>query len=285
MEDLQFAEERTLEMPIRVGFIWRLAVVALIVTANAVSCSFFPPEYRVSRSFSVHVENDIGPVVGLKLKVSRFKWQDFQKLSTEQQRYADPNSFEEIIAESITDSTGMAQFTLDRTGSFTLSPESQASQLDWVELKVLEQTTSATVEMKWPAVPILRVAHLRGKLETGLLSSRSLPLRNNAVMLHTLVDYKDVAAIMTDDEGAFEFGNAAPGLYFLQILSTSAKTDDFYKPEGNIAVYVAPESSRGALMISTVNTSCGLSYDLQENKDRYKPVACFKGEKPAKCEY
>jgi len=90
---------------------------------------------------------------------------------------------------------------------------------------------------------------------------------------------------MTDDEGAFEFGNAAPGLYFLQILSTSAKTDDFYKPEGNIAVYVAPESSRGALMISTVNTSCGLSYDLQENKDRYKPVACFKGEKPAKCEY
>ena len=112
----------------------------------------------------MHVENDIGPVVGLKLKVTRFKWQDFQKLSTEQQRYADPNSFEEIIAESITDSTGMAQFTLDRTGSFTLSPESQASQLDWVELKVLEQTTSATVEMKWPAVPILRVAHLRGKL-------------------------------------------------------------------------------------------------------------------------
>jgi hypothetical protein len=56
MRDLQFDEEGRLEMPIRLGFIWRLAVVALIVTANAASFSFFPPEYRVSRSFSVHVE-------------------------------------------------------------------------------------------------------------------------------------------------------------------------------------------------------------------------------------
>lgn len=272
-------------MPVRLGLTWRLTVFAAIASVNAVPCISLAPEFKVSRSFSVHVKNDIGPVVGVKLKVSRFKWTEFEKLSNDQQRYADLKVFEEIIAESTTDSTGTAEFSLVRTGSFTLSIEGSATQLDWVELKVFDQASSPIVEMQWPSVTILRTVHLRGKLAKGLFSSRSIPLRNNALMLHTLVDYKDVAAITTDDDGAFEFSNVAPGLYFLQIIRTSVETDDFYKPEGNIAVYVAPESSRDALMISTVNTSCGLMYDLEENKARYKPESCFRGDKPVKCEY
>jgi len=233
------------------------------------------------------VKNEVGQIAGLKLKVSRFKSDEFMKLSDEQRRSADPNSFEETIAESITDNAGMAQFNLDRTGAFTLSPESPASQLDWVELNVSDQPPSPSplVELQWPSVAILRATQLRGKLANGLFSSRSTPLKNNTLRLHTLVDYREVATITTGDDGSFGFDAVAPGLYFMQILATPEKTDDLYRPHGNIAVYVSPENSRDSLMISTANTSCGLSYDLEENKARYKPEACFKGGKPVECDY
>ena len=41
-------------------------------------------------------------------------------------------------------------------------------------------------------------------------------------------------------------------LYFLQLVPTHEKTDDFYKAEGNIAVYVAPENSHDSLMIQAI---------------------------------
>jgi hypothetical protein len=264
---------------------FRIAVSVIILSANALACSFVPPVHKVAGSFSVHVKNDVGSVAGLKLKVSRFKMNEFEKLTDEQQRSADPNNFEEVLAESITDATGTARFNLDRTGVFTLSPESPASQLDWVELDVSDQPSSPVLELQWPSVAILRTAYLRGKLAKGLFSSRSAPLKENALRLHTLVEYREVAATTTGDDGAFDFRGVAPGLYFLQILATPEKTDDFYKPEGNIAIYVAPDNSRDSLMISTANTSCGLSYDLDENKARYKPKACFKGGKPVECDY
>ncbi len=253
----------------------------VILSAGALACSFLPPVHKVSRSFSVHVKNDIGPVSGLTLKVSRFKTEEFEKLSDEQQRSADPKNFEEVIAESITDGTGTAPFDLHRTGAFTLSPESPASQLDWVGLDVSDQPGPPVVELQWPAVAILKTVHLRGKLAKGLFSSRSTPLKNNALALHTFVDYREVAATTTGDDGAFDFRGVAPGLYFLQLLATAEKD----KPEGNIAVYVAPDNSRDSLMISMVNTSCGLSYDLEENKDRYRPEECFKGGKAVQCDY
>jgi hypothetical protein len=55
--------------------------------------------HRVSRSFSIRVKNDVGPVGDLKLKVSRFKL-DAPKKLMEQPRSADPNNFEEIFGES-----------------------------------------------------------------------------------------------------------------------------------------------------------------------------------------
>lgn len=264
---------------------FRIAASVSILVATAFACTFTPPVHEVSRSFSVYVKNDVGPVVGLKLKISRFKTDEYDELSDEQRHHADPKDFEEVIAESTTDKTGTAHFSLDGTGRFTLSADTPAIQLDWVQLDVSQQSGSAVVEFKWPSVAILRTAHLRGKLATGLFSSRSVPLKNNALRLHTLVDYREVASSTTGYDGAFDFEGIAPGLYFLQILPASAKTDGDYKPEDNIAVYVAPDSPRDGLIISTANTSCGLSYDLEENKPRYKPKACFKGGKPVQCDY
>jgi hypothetical protein len=265
---------------------WKLATVLFVVAADALACTTFPTVYTVPHSFSVHVSNEIGPVVGLKLKVVRFKWKEFNKLSDEQQRHvSDVTPFEEVFAESTTDAAGMAHFGLNKTGSFTLSADSPADRLSWVELKVSDQSQSSLLEVKWPSNLILRTAQLRGKLARGLFSSRSAPIKSNALMLRTLIGYRDIAATVTDENGVFDFTAVGPGFYFLQVVATTAKTEDFYKPEGNIAIYVAPESPRNALMISTINTSCGLSYDLEENKARYKPIACFKGDKPVKCEY
>jgi hypothetical protein len=264
---------------------WKVATFLLVLATDAVACMTFPTVYSVSNSFSVHVKNDVGPVAGLKLRVVRFKSEEFNKLNDEQQRHiSDWTAFEEVFAESTTDATGMAHFNVDRTGSFTLSAENPADQLG-VELRISDQSQSPPLEVKWPSNLILTTAHMRGKLAKGLFSSRSVPIKGNALMLHTLIDYRDVAATVTDENGAFDFNVVAPGFYFLQVVPTTAKTDDFYKPEGNIVIHVAPESQRDAVLISTVNTSCGLSYDLEENKARYKPIACFKGNKQIKCEY
>jgi hypothetical protein len=262
-------------------------ILVLVASANALACSVFPHVHKVSRSFAVHVSNDVGPVAGLKLKVSRFKNDEFLKLTDEQQRTADPAKFEEIFAESVTDSSGMAQFKIDKAGAFTLSLVSPASQLDWVELDVSGRSSSlsSVVELRWPSFAILRTTHLHGKLMKGLFSSRSVPLEDNALKLHTLTDYREVAATQTDHNGEFDFKGIAPGLYLIQIIATDKKTDDFYKSEGNIAVFVSPDAQRDALEISIANTSCGLSYDFQANKARYKPEVCFKGGKPVQCDY
>jgi hypothetical protein len=56
----------------------RVVASIFILTATVVACMFDPPLYKVSRSFSVHVKNEIGPVAGLKIKVSRFKTDDLK---------------------------------------------------------------------------------------------------------------------------------------------------------------------------------------------------------------
>jgi hypothetical protein len=265
---------------------YRLASVFVVMVASAFACTRLATVMGVSRSFSVHLSNEFGPVVGLKVKVVRLKWEEFNKLSNEQVRYlSDTTRFEEVVGKSTTDEHGIAHFSLDKTGSFTLMVDSPADQLGWIELRVSDQPESSPLEVKWPSDLILRTSRLHGKLTDGLFSSRSAPLKGHGLMLHTLIDYRAVAAGVTGEDGAFDFNTVAPGFYFLQIFPTSAKADDPYEPEGNIVVYVAPESPRDVLKISTVFTSCGLSYDLEENKARYKPTACFKGDKQVKCEY
>lgn len=264
----------------------RTTIWLLLLQASALACSFFPPVHKVSRTFSVLVKNDLGPVAGLKLKVSFFKWDEYNALTDEQRRSADLSAFEEIVAESSTDDTGTARFNLARIGAFTLSPDSPANQLDWVELEVSDQHPDfRQIEFHWPSVAVLRAAYLRGRLSRGLFSTRNLPLKHMQLRLHTLIDYRQVDPATTGEDGSFDFKGIAPGLYFLQLVDTSESSNDFYKTEGDIAVYVAPDNSRDRLMISTENTSCGLSYDLDENKARYKPIACFKGAQQVTCDW
>jgi len=257
----------------------------LIFSATTLAQQCSPLAKRVSRSFSVYVKNDFGPVDGLKLKVSLFKSGDFK--AAQRKRSADPKTFEETVAEATTDETGTARFNLDRAGSFTLSTENRASQLDFVVLDVSDhQPLSSVVELRWPPLPILRTAHLRGRLSRGLFSSPNTPLKHRGLKLRRLVDYREVADTTTGDDGAFEFRGTGPGLYFLQLVPTPKDTigTNLFDPGGNIAVLVAPDVSRDTLMISMGQTPCGLSYDLDENRERYRPKECFEGGKQVECD-
>ena len=262
----------------------RTTFCVVLSAASAFACSYVPPVYKVPRSFSVHVTNEVGPVVGLELKVYRTKWNVVEKLTDEELQSADPNDLEEIVAESTTDSTGTAKFSLDRSGAFTLKPVSPANHLDGVELNVSDDPTPVTVELTWPSDAILRTSQLRGTLTTGLMSSRSAPLKGDVLTLRTMVEYKEIASTKTGEDGKFEFGDVAPGLYFIHLAPAPTKTDPHYY-EGNIAVYVGSKESRESLSISTIYAGCGLGYDLEENKDKYRPVACFKGGQQVACDY
>ena len=256
----------------------------LIFSATTLAQQCVPLTRKVRRSFSVHVTNDVGPVAGLKLRVSFYKSDDFKAA---QKRVADPKTFQGIVAQASTDETGTARFKLDRAGTFMLSPENRESWLDYVVLYVSDhQSSSSVVELLWPPVTILRTAHLRGRLSTGLFSSHSTPLKHRGLKLRSLVDYREVADTTTGDDGAFEFRETAPGLYFLQLVPTPKDTigTNLFDPGGNIAVLVAPDVSRDTLMISMGQTPCGLSYDLDENRERYKPKECFEGGKQVECD-
>ena len=263
----------------------RTCILAICLSDLAFGCSYFPPVYKVSHSFLVHVQSQVGPVVGLKLKVELFKYDEFEKLSEEEQRAADLSRFHVVVAEATTDTEGTATINVKRSETFTLVPDTPAAGLSWVYVEVSDRPTSPTLELQWPPTPILKTRNMRGRLTKGLYSSRSVPLRNTTLKLNSFIDYREIGTTITTEDGGFEFPNAAPGLYFLQIVASSAKTEDLYKPEGNIAIYLALENHLESLAVSTANTSCGLSYDLEENKSRYKAELCFKGGKQVKCEY
>jgi hypothetical protein len=68
----------------------RQALAVILFSISAFSCSLFPPVHRVPLSFSVHVHNEFGPVVGLNLQITKFKTDEFLSLTDEQQRTANP---------------------------------------------------------------------------------------------------------------------------------------------------------------------------------------------------
>jgi hypothetical protein len=108
----------------------RHALTILVVSITAFGCIYDAPQYTVPPSFSIHVSNDHNAVVGLKLRVTRFKASEFSRLSREEQRVANLGQLVEIIAESITDNSGDAYFNLATTGHFDIRPSRQSARLD-----------------------------------------------------------------------------------------------------------------------------------------------------------
>jgi hypothetical protein len=261
------------------------ALIILLLSGNALGCSMGSTPYPVSRVFRIHVTNDFGAVSGLRLRVYRFKSEEFQSATREEIESSDSSRFQDVIARAVADENGNAEFALDRTGRFWMSPEGTVGGWTQIELEVSDKAGLSTVEMTWPGQgkwhPILQTAHLRGHITTGLSSSHSIPLQDNPLILRAALDYTPIATTRTKKDGSFEFADVAPGLYFVQIVSTPEQGR--WALRGDIPLYVAT-TARETLAISTEFTSCGLNYDLEENKSRHQPVACSKGGKLVPCE-
>jgi hypothetical protein len=260
------------------GSRWNQGLAIVILSLASLGCTFFPAEYNVPFSFSVHVTNGRAPLVGLKLRITNFKSEEFSKLTSEQQRTANPDEFVELIAEALTDESGVAHFNLSRSGHFDLQPDHPASLRDWVVLNEAADAKDNMVKFQWPTSAILETKQLRGRISDGLMSPNSSPLKQESLSLHALVSFKEIATTRTNDDGSFQFGDVPQGVYFLHIGGEEAN-------HGEIAVFVSGENTRDSLSISTTYTSCGLSYDLEENKSKYKREACFKGGVPVPCNY
>jgi hypothetical protein len=264
----------------------RHVLTVLVMSITGFGCMRNAPQYTVPPSFSIHVNNDHGAVVGLKLRVTRFKAAEFSKLSRAEQRGANLEQFVEIIAESITDKSGDAYFNLATTGHFDVQPDHPANQLDWIAINVQNDAKPVAVKLIWPTSLILQSTQLQGRIADGLLLSRNVPLKRVAITLHDLVSFDQIEATETADDGSFRFLDVQPGLYFLRVLDEGPKVTAYgwYAPDGDIAISIRKDAPRDSLPIFVSKTDCGLSYDLEENKHRYKAEACFLGGKEVSCD-
>lgn len=193
--------------------------------------------------FSVHVYNDLGPVVGLKLKIVTLE--DTSPL-----------------AEATTDEKGVAAFQLEKylKGSdLFLQPEHQVMGWQWPELYIETDAGKSSIEIPWPS-RVLRSRNLRGTIQTQgyANSSKVVPLIHASLSIRSLVSYEEIAASVTDEKGAFEFAGIKPGLYYLQV-NGKYKSDPRVL-QGDVAVFIGSAETNEGLTIITMYSSCGLYY-------------------------
>ncbi len=263
----------------------RHVLTVLGMLLSAFGCMYNTPQYTVPPSFSIHVSNDHGDVVGLKLRVTRFKRAEFSKLSRAEQRGANLERFVEIIAESITDRTGDAYFNLATTGHFNVQPDHPANGRE-IAINVQNDAKLVALKLIWPTPFILQSTQLQGRIADGLLISRNVPLNRVAITLHDLVSFDQIETTETADDGSFRFPDVPAGLYFLHMGEKGPKVtaDGSFAPDGDIAISIRKDAPRDRLSILVSMTDCGLSYDLEENKHRYDAEACFLGDKEVSCD-
>jgi hypothetical protein len=190
---------------------------------------------RVPPTFSVHVSNELGQVVGLKLKVVT-------------------HGDEEPLAEAITDDKGIAVFQLKRLrwgSDLFLQPEHSVGGWQWPELYIETTSTKSEIEITWPSV-VLRSKNLRGTIQT-----QGAPLAHAALSVRNLVSYEEVETSLTDEKGAFGFAGIKSGLYYLQV---NRKHSDPRVPQGDIAVFIGSTEATEHLSIISQYSDCGLYY-------------------------
>jgi len=221
----------------------------------ALACVEVPPTYTVPLSFSIHVGNGRAPVVGLKLRVTRFKYEQFSSLTNEQQRAADPKQFVELIAESLTDEAGEAHFNIASQGEFDVSPDYPGADAFWISIHVSPDAKPNTVQVEWPT-HILETKRLRGEIHEG----RNEPLEAR-LSLRRLVSYDEVAAAMIAKDGSFDFADVPPGLYFVRVKAREGSST--VASYGDIPIFVSQGATSEQLSIIVAFTDCGLSYHLR----------------------
>jgi hypothetical protein len=247
----------------------KLILAVLAVSFISLGCVWFPTEYTVAPSFTVHVSNRFGPVAGLKLRANRPKDADLSGLIPEELRARLTNEKVERVEESITDANGDAHFDLDRPGHWYLEPYNPARNLDVVSVFADPTFKATTVDLQWPR-NYIETRHLQGRITAGLTLLHKVPLKQSVVGLYDYISLKELTKTKTGDDGSFQFDGIATGIYFLGLNTTDGTTPnwDNHYLQGYVPVYIGPDGQRDWLSILAENTDCGLSYDLEENNKR-----------------
>ena len=213
---------------------------ASLLTIPADACVVASAPVRVQPTFSVHVYNDLGPVVGLKLKLVTL---------------GDENP----LAEATTDDKGIAVFQLQKYlggSDLFLQPEHKVLGWQWPELYIETDALKSSIEIAWPSL-VLRSRNLRGQIQI-----QDSPLIGASLSIRSLVSYEEIATALTDEKGAFQFTGIKPGLYYLQ-LNGKYRSDPRI-PHGDIAVYVGAAEANDGLSIITRYSDCGLAYESRK---------------------
>jgi hypothetical protein len=293
------------------GIAMKQALVILVLSTSALACARGELVINTSSSFTVRITNRYGPVAGLQLRVTRFRDDEYlkatampppkklaeravdridrltsnnpqQNTAALQRRSVNIQDFVDVIGTAVTDSNGMAKFELKNVGRFMLDTQHPGASIDDVILNVSDNGPSAALEFKWLESVILLTKELRGQIADGLMSSKGAPLSGAEISLHELISLKQISSTRAAEDGSFAMRDVAPGFYFLLVRANNAGIND---PDGYIPVMVVREAPRDSLSIAVTQTDCGLMYDLAENKQKYKPVACFKGGESVTCKY
>ena len=223
------------------ALLFGLALSMFTMTAHA--CVVASTPIRVQPAFSVHVYSDVGPVVGLKLKIVTLGDQS-------------------PLAEATTDDKGIAHFELQKylKGSdLFLQPEHPVMGWQWPELYIETDEAKSSIEISWPS-RILRSASLRGTIQIQADSNQPkvFPLIGASLSVRSLVSYGEVATAVTDGQGAFQFTGIKPGLYYLQV--NGKYKGDPTVLNGDIPVFIGGVEVNEGLSIITRYSDCGLDY-------------------------
>jgi hypothetical protein len=219
-----------------------LALCSLAPHCLACACMTVTPADQVVHfgpSFRVRVDDNRGrPVRGLSLEVQSSAGK----------------------SKAVTDENGFVSFRDLSPGIYSLRAE---QDLGSCLGKVLEVESDApggiTVPVTWPTIAPVQVRSLKGILHIpNYVPGRAgpeLPLR-----LLVGVSGQEVASVHTNGTGNFDFGAAAPGIYFLNLEPSALKDSTGNPISGRIAVSVEPDAESDHLDVELGWTDCGLTY-------------------------
>ena len=287
----------------------KLALFLIVLPKLALACARGELYIKVPPSFSVQITNDYGPVVALHLQLTHLRSEEYHNAvapgpqkspldnTTDQmavmtgttpettsgrRKKVDIKNYIDVIATAVTDSRGIARFRVKTPGSFMLETDNPGSTLGDITLVISKDASERSpVPFTWPDSAILQTRALQGRIESGLLWSTAVPLGNADLSLRELTSYHEVATATADDDGSFKFHSVPPGIYFLHVKSEGGGT--YYDADGDIPIFLDAKAPRDSLSMAVTQTDCGLMYDLTENKEKYRPVACFRGGKQVPC--
>jgi hypothetical protein len=212
----------------------------LAIAARGAACVVIYPTVQVGPNFRVKVEDRGRAVEGLRIELSS-----------------------EHPAFVRTDAKGLAFFRGIRPGLYSLTADHDVGIPAGVDVRVKRNgPTLVTVLLQWPGIPPVPALSLSGWIRgPDYLPGQSQP----ALSLELLEGSsgRSLKSLDTTADGTFDFGNVAPGLYFVSLKPSALYGWDGSPITGLIAVSADPNASAHQLEIDLGWSSCGLWYASQ----------------------